>query len=178
MEKTIELTCDACGDKFHKRKAEHNRSVKNGQKRNFCSRKCCGKVIGINNIPSESKVWDHLNASNRADELSPFRWHYRNAKQRKREFDVTLEDLKGVWDKQKGRCPYTGWKLKNMENMSVKNQLPKTPDRASLDRIDSSKGYVNGNIQFVSYMAQIAKNVFSDEELRIFCEAVVTKPNK
>jgi hypothetical protein len=62
-----------------------------------------------------------------------------------------------------------------MENMSTKNQLPKTPDRASLDRIDSSKGYVNGNIQFVSYMAQIAKNEFSDGELRSFCEAVVTK---
>jgi len=174
MEKTIELTCDVCGTQFHRRKAEHDRCLKREHKRNFCSRKCCGKGTA-DNIPSESKRWDHLDPGNKADEFSPFRWHYRNAKRRKHEFDVTLEDLKGVWDKQKGRCPYTGWELKNMENMSTKNQLPKTPDRASLDRIDSSKGYVNGNIQFVSYMAQIAKNEFSDGELRSFCEAVVTK---
>jgi hypothetical protein len=174
METTIELTCDTCGTQFHRRKTEHNRCIKRGIKRNFCSRKCCGKAT-ISNIPPESKKWDHLDPGSKADEFSPFRWHYRNAKRRKHEFNLTLEYLKELWEKQSGKCPYTGWQLQNMENMSTKNQLPKTPDRASLDRIDSSKGYVPGNVQFVSYMAQNAKNEFTDQELRGFCEAVVTK---
>ena len=172
MEKTIELTCDTCGKQFHKRKAEHNRCLKRGLKRSFCSRSCSGKAT-IDNIPPESKVWDHLVANNKADEYSPFRWHYRNAKRRKREFDITLKFLKELWEKQDGKCPYTGWKLKQMKDTSHKNQLPKTPDRASLDRIDSSKGYVKGNVQFVSYMAQNAKNEFSDKELLDFFENVI-----
>jgi hypothetical protein len=41
-----------------------------------------------------------------------------------------------------------------------------------LDRIDSSKGYIFGNVQFVSLMANYAKRDFLEEELLRFCEAV------
>ena len=172
MEKTIELTCDTCGKQFHKRRAEHNRCLKRGHKRKFCSLKCCGKAT-IDNIPPESKVWDHLVANNKSDEYSPFRWHYRNAKRRKHEFDLTLEYLKELWEKQDGKCPYTDWPLKQMKDTSHKNQLPTTPDRTSLDRIDSSKGYVKGNVQFICYMAQNAKNKFTSAQLKSFCESMV-----
>ncbi|MEO1764581.1 MAG: hypothetical protein AAFR83_22070, partial [Cyanobacteria bacterium J06629_18] len=46
------------------------------------------------------------------------------------------------------------------------------PKTASLDRIDSCKGYVFGNVQFVSLMANYAKRDFLEEELLRFCEAV------
>lgn len=65
--------------------------------------------------------------------------------------------------------------MKDMPNSNLKNQLPKTPDRASLDRIDSSIGYVKGNIQFISLIAQFAKNDFSDTEVINFCKAVANK---
>ena len=60
-----------------------------------------------------------------------------------------------------------------MTNVNHAHQLPLTPDRASLDRIDSDKGYVPGNIQFVSVIIQFAKNKWTDKEVYLACEAVV-----
>jgi len=56
-----------------------------------------------------------------------------------------------------------------------KKGLKKTPDRASLDRIDSSKGYVKGNIQFVSLIAQYAKNDWNGDVIFEFANAVKNK---
>ena len=41
---------------------------------------------------------------------------------------------------------------------------------ASLDRIDSSKGYIPGNIQFISAICNYAKNDLSHEEMIVFCK--------
>lgn len=59
-----------------------------------------------------------------------------------------------------------------MPSSAYASQLPSTPDRASLDRKDSSKGYTPDNIQFVSMMANYAKNRWNDKELFEFCSAV------
>ena len=87
--------------------------------------------------------------------------------QRQKENDLTYEDLKKVWDSQNGECPYTGWKLElpNYKNL-------KTPKSASLDRISSNKGYIKDNIQFVSVIANFAKNDFDDSVMQKFCEAI------
>lgn len=77
---------------------------------------------------------------------------------------------KEQWDSQKGICPYTGWQLKNMASFT--NRLPKTPDRASLDRIDSKKGYIKGNIQFVALIVQLAKNDWDEKVIYEFAEAI------
>ena len=147
-------------------------------RRTFCSLKCCG-VGTLDNIPVDKRYHpENLQADNRADELSQFRFHMKcmhnhGDKGLRKSCEVTLQDLQEQWEKQSGKCPYTGWDLKTPINMSNVNQLPKTPDRASVDRIDSSKPYTKDNIQFVSMMAQFAKNSWGDEELFKFCEAVV-----
>lgn len=169
--KTIVLSCTVCSKEFERRAAEHKRNLKKGR-RVYCSLSCCSKD-NLDNIPKSKRHHpENLDPTNRADEFSPFRWHFRNCKRRNKEFNLTLEYLKELWEKQKGRCPYTGWKLKNMSNLSIVNQLPLTPDRASLDRIDSSKGYVKGNVQFVSYMAQCAKHEFKEDQMIEFCDMV------
>ena len=48
-------------------------------------------------------------------------------------------------------------------------------NRASVDRIDSSKGYTKDNIQFVAMIAQYAKHTFTEKELFTFCHAVAEK---
>lgn len=55
---------------------------------------------------------------------------------------------------------------------SFTNRLPKTPDRASLDRIDSKKGYIKGNIQFVALIVQLAKNDWDEKVIYEFAEAI------
>lgn len=120
------------------------------------------------------------------DELSPFRWfmkrikancHSRNIRTKTKnkvivDPNLSIYDLKEIWDKQNGICPFTGWKLKFNKNTNWKNQLSVTVDKASIDRIDSNNNYTKNNIRFVSYIAQMAKNIFSNDELINFCRCV------
>lgn len=92
-------------------------------------------------------------------------------RKRKGPTDLTPEYLKALWEEQGGACPFTGWLL----------ELPKdtygfsehSPRNASLDRVDNSKGYVQGNVRFIALMANIARCDFSDTEVVDFCRAVV-----
>jgi hypothetical protein len=83
---------------------------------------------------------------------------------------LTLQDLKEQWEHQGGICPYTGWKMITPKN--TKERRVRSPAVASVDRIDSTKGYVKGNIEFVCYMAQCAKNSFNRQDVVDFCLAV------
>lgn len=88
--------------------------------------------------------------------------------------ELTLEDLRTQWIEQDGVCPYTGLKLVLPKNTAGFDDGNIHADRASLDRIDSSKGYVLGNVQFVSQMANFAKRDVSHDEMVRFCRAVAT----
>lgn len=48
--------------------------------------------------------------------------------------------------------------------------------RASLDRIDSSKGYVKGNVEFVCLLINMAKNSYSKKEVSSFFEEMLAHP--
>ncbi|MBR8835562.1 MAG: hypothetical protein DSM106950_16500 [Stigonema ocellatum SAG 48.90 = DSM 106950] len=115
--------------------------------------------------------------NHRRDEHSPFRQHLKLARRRMkthgRECTITLEYLKELWERQSGRCPYTGWELDNPETTAHWDVYELHPKRASLDRIDSSVGYVPGNVQFVSVIANFGKRDFPEEKLLEFCQAVV-----
>ena len=100
---------------------------------------------------------------------SPFRVFFNRAKKSKKGCTITLTDIRLQWEHQKGICPYTGWLLKLPPTTS--SRYPKTPDRASLDRIDSKKGYTPDNIQFISLIAQYAKNDWSPNQVITFLEA-------
>lgn len=167
----MKLTCSVCGREFNRKPSEVKRCQERGLQNVYCSAKCCGKGV-FRNIPADKRSHPENVTPRKCDEWSAFRWHLRNAK-RRRECNLTLQDLKEQWEQQQGRCPYTGWSLKNLPSTNHRDQLPLTPDRASLDRIDSSQGYIKGNVHFVSYMAQCAKNSFPERDLLRFCEDVV-----
>lgn len=175
------LVCEECGVAFTRRTAEVNRNARKGRK-TFCSSSCTGKFW--------AKTYDNFGDKKHApfsghtvvngrkrDEYSMFKEFFRSSRansndtKTSKEHSITLQDLKEQWEKQKGICPYTGWTLKIKSWSGQK--LEKTTDRASLDRIDSSKGYIKGNIQFVSLIAQYAKNGWDETVIKTFCEAVV-----
>lgn len=68
--------------------------------------------------------------------------------------NVDAEYLKDLWEAQAGRCALT-----NIPLMHGGNNLNL---KASLDRKDSSIGYVKGNVQFVSCAINYAKSSESD----------------
>lgn len=155
METMIELTCETCGTKFKRRVAEVNRNNKKGLSV-FCNNRCQAKH------PKQK------------DEFSDFRMYInyakRNANNKNFEFNIDLKYLRRIWNKQNGICPLTGWNLiiKSYSNKSDKLQIY----HASLDRIDSKKGYIKGNVRFISIMANYAKHRWNDEEVIEFCKAV------
>lgn len=116
------------------------------------------------------------------DIYSEFKIHFNKAKQRAKkkqiEFTITLEHLKEIWDKQKGICPISGYKMFQRKNCNTRVKIDFLPERASLDRIDSSKGYIVGNVRFICLIAQYAKHKFPDKDVIKFCRHVMKKHGK
>jgi hypothetical protein len=116
---------------------------------------------------------ENLIPDNRKDEYSQFKWYIRCVRRRNKNHDIDLKFLKDLWDEQQGICPITGWKLNLPKNSTYWDEDQNRLYRASLDRIDSSLGYIRGNVRFISVMANYCKNDFADEDVFAFCEAVV-----
>jgi hypothetical protein len=89
---------------------------------------------------SEHRLWGG------AGEMSGTKWGViRNgARARGIQFEIDMEYAWSVFESQDGRCVYTGLKLEFGESSKCQDQ-----GTASLDRIDSSIGYVEGNVQWV-----------------------------
>ena len=79
------------------------------------------------------------------------------ANQKGMEFTITTDDIDLV-----KVCPYLGIELVYLGSFS-KNS-------ASIDRIDSSKGYIPGNVMMISSLANTMKSNSSKEELLLFCK--------
>lgn len=92
----------------------------------------------------------------------------KNAEQRNKKFDVTIEDVNRLLLKQNLRCALSG------REISFKD------GSASLDRIDNDRGYTIDNVQWVHKDINRAKQKFSQEEFVLLCEQVAEhrKANK
>jgi hypothetical protein len=85
-----------------------------------------------------------------------------NAKEYGRDFDISIEDILIPEE-----CPYLGLKLDTyFDNNHSSNYY-------SIDRIDSSKGYVKDNIQIISLLANTMKNSATSEQLVTFAKNVL-----
>ena len=173
---TITCKCEVCKKLFKKFIGEYNRKIKK-KTPFYCSLECSGKIsIDKNN---KIKKWNkskkntkHLKSicTNRRDEYSDFRYLYRTIKMRAKEgkeFNLTLHDLKDIWEKQTGCCAILNHKI-TLPIWNVKNN--NSNYLASIDRIDSKKGYIKDNIRFVCLTINYAKNKFDDNLLNDFIQ--------
>jgi len=76
-------------------------------------------------------------------------------------FDLDEEFLKKLWTNQNGLCEFTGYPLEFTKAPETKN-----PYQASLDRIDSSKGYTKDNVRWVCWFINQMKLDYSEEEFK------------
>lgn len=96
----------------------------------------------------------------------------RCAKIRNLDFDITPEYIWLLFIEQKRCCKLTGMELTTDCVSSDKTRYNRT---ASLDRIDSNKGYVINNVQWVHKYINQMKWEFSQEKFIELCKLVTTK---
>ena len=170
--KLVDFKCDYCGKKEYKPISEYNRNLSKNRK-NFCSRSCSVKYSNHIRVDFENFYDISKHSGNLRDSDTPFRYTYRNCKKRYKDFNLSIEDLKNQWELQKGICPYSKISL----DLPEYKKRVHFSNRASLDRIDSSKGYVKGNIQFVSTLVNFLKSNLSHEETLDFISTLVKNYN-
>lgn len=95
------------------------------------------------------------------------------AKSRGIEFDLEIADSYALFQKQGGFCALTGVPLKLFQS-TVKfiHERSGTENAASLDRIDSGKGYVIDNVQWVRKDINMLKGSFSQDSFIEMCQEV------
>ncbi len=89
------------------------------------------------------------------------------AKERKLEFTITKEYIWELFLKQDRKCKFTGLCI-----YFPKRTTSFTNYTASLDRIDSSKGYIEGNVQWVHKKVNIMKQAMTDIEFINWCSLI------
>lgn len=130
----------------------------------YCRYKCeCGNEIvarknnvtfgtttscGCTRKRGNSKLWKGVG------EISKTFWYrmVQGAKKRHLELSITMADAWSIFLKQNRKCAITGELLYFAE--AGNNEVGGT---ASLDRIDSTKGYITGNVQWVHKEVNVMK---------------------
>lgn len=175
---SVTLVCDGCGSEFKKRKAEVKRQRKKNPERKFyCSMSCYSNSEGKYNLGSRLGAGipeKFLGRGRPTDEFSPFRYYMNKARNRKHATDLDLPYLKELWDSQEGRCALSGMEMTLPVNTTAFDRDKHNPWKASLDRIDCSKGYLKGNVRFVTSMANFCRqHSYTDQDVIKFARAVV-----
>lgn len=93
------------------------------------------------------------------------------AKERNFEWKVTTEYLWELFLKQDKKCKLTNLDL-NFE--SYRDKQKGAEQTASLDRIDSLKGYEEGNLQWIHKDVNKMKNNLSQDRLLELCKLIIT----
>ncbi len=119
------------------------------------------------NFKNDSKYW----LGGKFISSTIFTRYKLSASHRNIEFNLTIDDLENQWLVQDGKCVYT-------------NSILTLPERnrdidfnASIDRIDSSKGYTPENIQWVIKEVNRMKMNLKEERFLELCN-IITKNKK
>ncbi len=126
----------------------------------------CSKLKGANHHQwtgvgeiSSAFWYDHIVRSANGSKLN-------NKTRKPKELNITIEYAWDIFISQERRCALSGLELAFPKVSKDKNWT------ASLDRIDSSKGYVEGNVQWVHKDVNIMKNKFDNQYFINMCKKI------
>lgn len=74
---------------------------------------------------------------------------------------ISLEDIKQLWEDQDGRCYWLGIKM-SLEDVEIKN----SPFAPSVERVDSSLGYIHGNVVLASRFANRGRGAYDGDDFK------------
>lgn len=123
----------------------------------------CPNCKKLNSRGSKNKKWSGYG------DIGGRQWHCinREADRRKLNISVTIEDIWEVFLAQERKCRFTGILL-TMWGKKDGKQI----GNACLDRIDSTKGFVKDNIQWIDKRLQLVKRNLTDAAFIEMCEDV------
>lgn len=173
--------CRTCGGVFQR----ENFYFHNGKYRNPSCIKCC----------SIRRKEYHKNHSNEA-RLAHTRWresclskggktavrwylnrkmsNYKNrAKYLKIKYNLSLDYLVDLYNKQNNCCYYTGKQMRLNTYGVGSNNIPH--NAVSLDRLNPKLGYINGNVVFCQQSVNLAKRDMTKEQFIEMCEIISAK---
>jgi hypothetical protein len=139
-----------------------------------------GQSLGCHQCRSEEAAESRKGFKNQSwkgyGELSGWFFHKfeRGAKRREISFSTTIKDCWELFIKQQKKCALSGIPIELCKRSNNQGSLDAT---ASLDRIDSLKGYENGNVQWVHKTVNKMKNDIKQEVFLDFCRKI-SKMNK
>ena len=181
--KHVKLKCAYSGEYFWKDKSEYTRRININPDHKFYKSIKDAALGGGEKHYSQLKPWtgkandNFIKSSyNRKDEYSSFKYFIAKAKQRSKtkkskyqSYDITLTYLKNLWENQNGICAISGVKMELPASLS---ETRGSPFCASLDRIDSEIGYIQGNVQFVTQFCNLGKRDFKEDQVLKFIQAI------
>jgi|NOAtaT_7_FD_contig_21_6925352_length_1066_multi_7_in_0_out_0_2 hypothetical protein len=167
----IKILCQCCGNPKDIVKGEYNRKLRLGTKF-YCSKKCSYEdnkhllIEGSIEYSKSEKGIKHLNNIRPIRPAEPFNYFLRiKTRRTKQEFKISIEYLKELWAKQNGLCAISNLPLElphGVEGFSTVKPF----NGASLDRINSNYGYIEGNVQFVCMGINFMKNDWNQDYIK------------
>lgn len=139
-------------------------------------KKCASAQVGYryHQLSPEDKKQYHDNVRAwQNSNLLYYRWmSARNrAKQKGTEFLITVQDVESLWEQQQGLCYYSGLVM----GLEVEVSNSPSTNAVSIDRLDSSIGYVNGNIVLCCASVNVMKNALSIDQLKQLVDALYVR---
>lgn len=87
---------------------------------------------------------------------------------------LTLESVLTIYEQQEGKCAITKLPLTFIKVPGLK----KVNTNLSIDKINPTEGYTLENIQLVCHHVNIMKNILSMDELKDWCQNILTTKEK
>jgi len=151
-------TCTKCG--IAKPNLEYSRNKDKGRGRCYVTQcKKCRVLYSQTEKSKENRKVTRVTQTKKHRLNIIFHSSIGNAKKRGLEHSISIDYLEKLWNNQKGLCYYTNKEmLRNLTNSDNNN------DSISIDRVDSSKGYIEGNIVLCRWIVNRMKNDISHDE--------------
>jgi hypothetical protein len=141
--------CAGCGVEQAYTRKDH---AKQSELNNWRCKPCNAKDKSFNaNLPvgNKQRIYNRFKKSSKTRGIS---------------WKLSIDEMFFCFDK---KCALTGWDI----SIDYKNET------ASLDRIDSSKGYEQNNIQWVHTMVNMCKNKYDQGKFIEMCKAIANNTN-
>lgn len=98
----------------------------------------------------------------------------RRAKDKERDFSISVEEVEALWAKQNGKCAVTGREFV-LDNDTDYHENSRHHLGPSIDRIECDKGYTASNIRLVTNLANVAMGAWGEEATTQMAQAIATK---